>query len=1064
MPPSSRKLSDLQDHRRSWQTFITEQEAVIKHRERPLKIELPEDENFSSSELRLEIIPTDNKTQFHQRAKVLLGLQNKDIDEQQGLLALPWNTTVTPAKLSQLAESAEKYYFKYRPEPVSQGTVRQRSGADTEVIAKRVNLLLRQADLAMPFQIAQAKATANYQTEIEIRLLVEPEASDATTNERNQSRWGRAESALLMRQTMESAGFLSKGVRTSMCLASEPDEIWNSQAVDYASATLEAYCTGLRRKAVVQLCDVRYCFGTVPGNQEDQLASLEELMVCLQDEFPAVEVTLDASRPQLDFAVYLSFAKRVSENLRLQNLLNSFRPKLENAQLAMYLSPQDQLLFQAKEQPQRFKEDETERLRQLRGEEINIGEGKERILLGELVRVSYPFVYIGLAPNTTSEQRDEILNQLRKAGEIRPNLTGDREKMARLAGALKRIANPDEELLNPNTRWALFDASAAGGAADPDQLKPGSDKWNEVGTHSYLNLNSKQHEAVVATLLAPDLALVQGPPGTGKSTAISQIIWHLIREDPRRRVLLTSETNTAVDNAIEKLEHGVHSLVKPVRIGDENKLESEGARYALTRLAAWAETPPDSLPAAQQDNALANWLRNVARRAGTQAPTGMPDKLRDAWATALASPAADTRAKVLKTYLEYTNVIGATGGALGEKSTLGFDTKFYRQYKQVFGSRICATDETARQTQQTVRKAAQEVDSSTNQPAIKAIPKGIRFDVVVMDEASKATPPELALALIYAHKAIVIGDHRQLPPMLDQEEFRATLAEAGELELARQFSRTDAETSQFERLFTHPDVQPGVVSRFNTQYRMHPDINEVIAQFYVADGGLQCGIPDALADVPDLAHPLSRYHGLSHPALLTPDDHLVWVEVDAPEMLAGTSRVNPTEAQAVSAVLTCLAESTGFASFQAHWSKPEEQEVALITFYGRQVKLLQEVATQLADRVPTRVQTVDKFQGMERNIVVVSLVRSDKLAHAPNQLPDPDTYPDSGGYPPQPSLGFAQFPNRLNVALSRAKRLLIIVGNSRHFSRHDCYRRVYETVQARGRVVSYTDLLPYLPA
>ena len=333
-----------------------------------------------------------------------------------------------------------------------------------------------------------------------------------------------------------------------------------------------------------------------------------------------------------------------------------------------------------------------------------------------------------------------------------------------------------------------------------------------------------------------------------------------------------------------------------------------------------------------------------------------------------------------------------------------------------------------------------------------------------MDEASKATPPELALALIHAHRAVVIGDHRQLPPLLDQEEFRNTLEAAGEPELARQFSRADAETSQFERLFTQPGLQPGVLSRFDTQYRMHPDINEVIKQFYVADGGLNCGIPTTLADVPDLSHPLSRYHGLSHPALLTPADHLVWVEVDAPEMLAGTSRVNPTEVEAVRAVLSCLAGSQSFADFQRHWTKPEDQEVALITFYGRQVRLLKEVEAEFASRVPTRLQTVDKFQGMERNIVVVSLVRSDMLAYAHPSTPDLDTYPDSYGYPPQPSLGFAQSPNRLNVALSRAKRLLVIVGNSRHFSRHDCYRRVYETVQARGRVVPYTDLLPYLSA
>ncbi len=1064
MPPRIRQLSDLQDHRRSWQTFIQAQEAVIRHRQRPLKIKLPEEDNFSGDELRLEVIPTDNKTQFYQQAQALLGLREADIDARRGLLSLSWDTTVSPLTLGALVESAEKHYFAYRPEPVLQGAVRKRSSDDPAAVRQQVESSLHQADLALPFQVACAEATDDYQTRVEIRLLTTPEAANAAISERNLSRWGRAEAASMLRRTMTNAGFSWKGVKAVMCVASELDKLWALKAKDYGDAMLLAYLEGLKRGATVQVRDVLYCFRTTSGDKAAQAACLEELANRLKAAFPTVEVTLDTDRRRLDFTYYLSFTKRVTENLRLQNLLNSFRPDLERVHLTLQLPPQDRLLFQAKEDPQRSREDETERLRQLRGEETNVGEGPGRVLLGELVRVSYPFIHLSLPPDSTAGQRTQMLARLGAAGEIRPNLTGDREKLARLSGALRRVADPKEKLLNPQTRWALFDAAAAGGAADPDELKPGSATWQEVGTHSYLNLNPAQHAAVVASLLAPDLALVQGPPGTGKSTAISQIIWNLVRQDPQRRVLLTSETNTAVDNAIEKLEHGTHNLVRPVRIGDESKLEPEGARYALTRLTAWAETPAADLTDEQQDNALPRWLRNVARRARAQAPADVPAALHDAWAAALASPSPATRLKVLSQYLAHTNVIGATGGALGEKTTLGKPTKFYYQYQRVFGSGLCATDEAVQQFQRAAKAAEPTPSPVGPHPIFEPKPKGIRFDVVVMDEASKATPPELALALIYAHRAIVIGDHRQLPPLLDPEEFRNTLIEAGEPELARQFSRADAETSQFERLFTRPGVQPGVVSRFDTQYRMHPDINAVIEQFYVADGGLKCGVPVALADAPDLAHPLSRYHGLSHPALLTPTDHLVWVEVDAPEMLAGTSRVNLAEAEAVRAVLACLSESEGFAGFQAHWRKPEEQEVALITFYGRQVKLLQEVAAQFAGRLPARVQTVDKFQGMERNIVVVSLVRSDTLAHSAAQAPDLDTYPDSGGYLPQTSLGFAQFPNRLNVALSRAKRLLIIVGNSRHFSRHDCYRRVYETVQARGRVVPYTALLPYLPA
>ena len=295
--------------------------------------------------------------------------------------------------------------------------------------------------------------------------------------------------------------------------------------------------------------------------------------------------------------------------------------------------------------------------------------------------------------------------------------------------------------------------------------------------------------------------------------------------------------------------------------------------------------------------------------------------------------------------------------------------------------------------------------------------------------------------------------------MLDQGDFRTTLIDIGEKKLASQFTREDAETSHFERLFTNPSLDASLVSRFNTQYRMHPHINNVIQQFYVEDGGLHCGISATDADDPNLNNPASRHHGFSFPGFIQPDQHLVWVDVDEPEMLDITSRLNWSEVRAVRAVLTCLEKAQGFTEFQAAQRKDEEKEVGIITFYGKQRSLLQEVADEFAQTVPTRVRTVDKFQGMERNVVIVSMVRSNKLAASRYQEPDFSLYHDNAGYPRQPDLGFAEFPNRLNVALSRATRLLIIVGNSSHFAQNDCYRRVYEQVCTTGHVVDFKSLL-----
>ena len=125
----------------------------------------------------------------------------------------------------------------------------------------------------------------------------------------------------------------------------------------------------------------------------------------------------------------------------------------------------------------------------------------------------------------------------------------------------------------------------------------------------------------------------------------------------------------------------------------------------------------------------------------------------------------------------------------------------------------------------------------------------IEFTTVIQDESSKATPAELVLPFVYGHRAIVIGDHRQLPPMLDQEEFEDTLDFAYKLAkdendknevtqlkeyVGQHFD--EMEISHFQRLYENIDVS--LKGTFNLQYRMHPDINEVIEQFYREDGRL----------------------------------------------------------------------------------------------------------------------------------------------------------------------------------------------------------------------------------
>jgi superfamily I DNA and/or RNA helicase len=417
----------------------------------------------------------------------------------------------------------------------------------------------------------------------------------------------------------------------------------------------------------------------------------------------------------------------------------------------------------------------------------------------------------------------------------------------------------------------------------------------------------------------------------------------------------------------------------------------------------------------------------------------------DKWKNHLKKPTTETRKLFANKYLEYVNLIGATGSSIGKLNSENKWTSFFRSYLNTFDK-------------ENFEKNDFKACNKTN----------ISFDTVIMDEASKATPPELALPVIYGKKAIIVGDHRQLPPMIDGEEIKDLLISIGEKHLAKTLSNKEFEISQFERLFEN--IDESIKGTFDTQYRMHPTINKVISQFYQEDGGLSCGLPLEESYHNTFDKWDSRYHGLKFKNIITPETHTIWINVNTPEIKEGTSRVNYGEVEAIDCALTALKNCEGKTEFD-FWLQEqsiEEKQIGLISFYGKQINHLEKMLIQNHNDLYKgkgkendkknliRLSTVDRFQGMERNIIIVSMVRSNLIASSQGQEPS-DIYGDLG-YPLQESLGFAESPNRLNVALSRARRLLIIVGNSEHFCRKPIYKNVYNTIQNDGKIINAEDL------
>ena len=277
------------------------------------------------------------------------------------------------------------------------------------------------------------------------------------------------------------------------------------------------------------------------------------------------------------------------------------------------------------------------------------------------------------------------------------------------------------------------------------------------------------------------------------------------------------------------------------------------------------------------------------------------------------------------------------------------------------------------------------------------------FDLAVVDEATQATVPATLLALGRLGelgRLILAGDHCQLGPTVK--------------------SRSAAEGGLGESLFEalvrrHGD---GVRTRLDVQYRMHRDIMGFASErFY--QGGLEAHASVAAHRLPDLPGVEGEDLGAPLVFIDTAGRGFEEVRPDGSESCA-----NPGEAELAATRVRALL-GAGL--------RPED--VAVITPYAAQVRVLR---GQLEDLEGLEIDTVDGFQGREKEAVVVSLVRSNA----------------------EGEVGFLGEIRRMNVAWTRARRRLEVVGDSATLAGHPFYRAMVDYVEQRGRYLSAWELLP----
>jgi len=267
---------------------------------------------------------------------------------------------------------------------------------------------------------------------------------------------------------------------------------------------------------------------------------------------------------------------------------------------------------------------------------------------------------------------------------------------------------------------------------------------------------------------------------------------------------------------------------------------------------------------------------------------------------------------------------------------------------------------------------------------------GMKFGTLFIDEAAQAMEAACWIPIRRAHRVIFAGDHCQLPPTVKCYE-----AMKGGL------GRT-----LMERIANN---KPEVVTLLRIQYRMHEDIMRFSSDWFYHN---------QMIAAPEV----------QHRSILDLDLPMTWIETPplSPEGTAGgTSISNPTEAR-----LTLLTLQAYFELIGRERIINERLDVGIISPYRAQVQLLRQLLRKSEFFKPYRrsisVNTVDGFQGQERDIIVISLVRSN----------------DEG------QIGFLRDLRRMNVAITRARMKVIILGDSVTLTRHPFYRKLWQYIQA----------------
>ena len=281
-----------------------------------------------------------------------------------------------------------------------------------------------------------------------------------------------------------------------------------------------------------------------------------------------------------------------------------------------------------------------------------------------------------------------------------------------------------------------------------------------------------------------------------------------------------------------------------------------------------------------------------------------------------------------------------------------------------------------------------------------------KFGTLFIDEAAQALEAACWIPMRRVSRVILAGDHCQLPPTV--KSIAAMNAGLGK--------------TLMERLV---DIHPEAVTLLKTQYRMNDDIMRFSSNYFY-DGQVESAPEVRFRSILDMDIPMTWIDTSEFEKLFENSEDPEKAKISFKEEFVGESfgRINKAEAE-----LTLLALQNYFNKIGKQRLLDERIDVGIISPYRAQVQLLRSMLMKWEFFKPFRrlisVNTVDGFQGQERDIIVISMVRSN----------------DEG------QIGFLRDLRRMNVAITRARMKLIILGNRETMTRHPFYRQLWQYIE-----------------